>query len=354
VERADKDLAFMLQYENVAWYDGGEVRILDRRVYPAKKSFVVCKTHVEVMQAIRDMVTQSAGPYTAAPMGMALAAWECRMLGKEKQLAYLKKAAETIADARPTTKTRMIQVVEACLPVAEKALKEGNPADIAIREHVVEANNIRYNKIAKTAEYLVDMFPQNGTVMTQCFAETIVGMMLKECKKRGNNIKLFCPETRPYFQGARLTATVCSEMGFDTTVITDNMPAFVMANEKIDVVTCAADAISCDGYVFNKIGTSQIAICAKHFGIPLFVSGAPDIGHPTFDTVTIEMRDPELTLQAMGVRTAAEGTGIKGYYPAFDMTPPHLISGIVTEKGIFSPYDLNRYSAKGGSGEFVC
>ena len=344
----------MLQYENVAWYDGGEVRILDRRVYPAKKSFVVCKTHVEVMQAIRDMVTQSAGPYTAAPMGMALAAWECRMLGKEKQLAYLKKAAETIADARPTTKTRMIQVVEACLPVAEKALKEGNPADIAIREHVVEANNIRYNKIAKTAEYLVDMFPQNGTVMTQCFAETIVGMMLKECKKRGNNIKLFCPETRPYFQGARLTATVCSEMGFDTTVITDNMPAFVMANEKIDVVTCAADAISCDGYVFNKIGTSQIAICAKHFGIPLFVSGAPDIGHPTFDTVTIEMRDPELTLQAMGVRTAAEGTGIKGYYPAFDMTPPHLISGIVTEKGIFSPYDLNRYSAKGGSGEFVC
>jgi len=354
VERADKDLAFMLQYENVAWYDGGEVRILDRRVYPAKKSFVVCKTHVEVMQAIRDMVTQSAGPYTAAPMGMALAAWECRMLGKEKQLAYLKKAAETIADARPTTKTRMIQVVEACLPVAEKALEEGNPADIAIREHVVEANNIRYNKIAKTAEYLVDMFPQNGTVMTQCFAETIVGMMLKECKKRGNNIKLFCPETRPYFQGARLTATVCSEMGFDTTVITDNMPAFVMANEKIDVVTCAADAISCDGYVFNKIGTSQIAICAKHFGIPLFVSGAPDIGHPTFDTVTIEMRDPELTLQAMGVRTAAEGTGIKGYYPAFDMTPPHLISGIVTEKGIFSPYDLNRYSAKGGSGEFVC
>jgi len=127
-----------------------------------------------------------------------------------------------------------------------------------------------------------------------------------------------------------------------------------MANEHVDVVTCAADAISCDGYVFNKVGTSQIAICAKHFGIPLFVSGAPDIGHPTYDTVTIEMRDPEFSLQAMGVRTAIEGTGIKGYYPAFDMTPPHLISGIVTERGIFSPYDLNRYPSAGGSGEFVC
>ena len=354
MERADKDLAYMLQYENVAWYEAGAVKILDRRVYPAKREFVVCRHHREVMQAIRDMVTQSAGPYTAAPMGMALAAWECRDLSKVKQLEYLREAADTIADARPTTKTRMVQVTDACMPVAKRALEEGRPVDLAIRDHVVEANNTRYNKIAKTAEYLVDLFPQNGTIMTQCFAETIVGMMLKECKKRGNQIKLFCPETRPYFQGARLTATVASEMGFDTTVITDNMPAFVMANEHIDLFTCAADAISVDGYVFNKVGTSQIAICAKHFGIPTFVSGAPDLGHPTHDTVTIEMRDPDFSLQAMGVRTAIEGTGIKGYYPAFDMTPPHLISGIVTEKGIFSPYDLHRYQEKGGSGEFMC
>ena len=354
MERADKDLAYMLQYENVAWYEAGAVRILDRRVYPAKREFVVCRHHTEVMQAIRDMVTQSAGPYTAAPMGMALAAWECRDLSKTKQLEYLRQAADTIADARPTTKTRMVQITDACMPVAKRALDEGRPVDLAIRDYVVEANNIRYNKVAKTAEYLVDLFPQNGTIMTQCFAETIVGMMLKECKKRGNQIKLFCPETRPYFQGARLTATVASEMGFDTTVITDNMPAFVMANEHIDLFTCAADAISVDGYVFNKVGTSQIAICAKHFGIPTFVSGAPDIGHPTYDTVTIEMRDPDFSLQAMGVRTAIEGTGIKGYYPAFDMTPPHLISGIVTEKGIFSPYDLHRYQEKGGAGEFMC
>ena len=354
MERADKDLAYMLQYENVAWYEAGAVKILDRRVYPAKREFVVCRHHREVMQAIRDMVTQSAGPYTAAPMGMALAAWECRDLSKVKQLEYLREAADTIADARPTTKTRMVQVTDACMPVAKRALEEGRPVDLAIRDHVVEANNTRYNKIAKTAEYLVDLFPQDGTIMTQCFAETIVGMMLKECKKRGNKIKLFCPETRPYFQGARLTATVASEMGFDTTVITDNMPAFVMANEHIDLFTCAADAISVDGYVFNKVGTSQIAICAKHFGIPTFVSGAPDLGHPTHDTVTIEMRDPDFSLQAMGVRTAIEGTGIKGYYPAFDMTPPHLISGIVTEKGIFSPYDLHRYQEKGGSGEFMC
>ena len=181
--------------------------------------------------------------------------------------------------------------------------------------------------------------------MTQCYAETILGMMLLECRERGNHIRLFCPETRPYFQGARFTSTVCHEMGFDTTLITDNMPAFVMAKEHVDVFTCAADAISCDGYVFNKVGTSQIAICAKHFGIPVYVSGAPDIGHPTYDTVTIEMRDPDFVLQAMGVRTAAEG--VKGYYPAFDMTPPELITGIVTNKGIFAPTELNGYFSDG-------
>ena len=136
----------------------------------------------------------------------------------------------------------------------------------------------------------------------------------------------------------------------DVTVITDNMPAFVMEREHVDLFTCAADAICLDGYVVNKVGTLQIAICANHFGIPTFVTGAPDIGHETKDTVKIEMRDPEFTLQAMGVRTAAQG--VKGYYPAFDMTPPHLISGIVTDRGVFSPFDLHRYFAGGGAGEY--
>ena len=348
--RADQGLAFMLQYENVAWYDAGAVRILDRRVYPGRIEFVTCRTHVEVMQAIRNMVTQSAGPYTAAGMGMALAAWECREKPKAEQLAFLEQAASCIANARPTTRKRMEQVCTGCLTAAKEALESGTRVDEAIRAHVVRANNSRYSKVNEIAKYLVAMFPQKGTVMTQCFGETIVGMMLKEARQAGKTFRLFCPETRPYFQGARLTATVCHDMGFDVTVITDNMPAFVMEREGVDLFTCAADAICLDGYVVNKVGTLQIAICANHFGSPAFVTGAPDIGHPTKDTVRIEMRDPEFTLQAMGVRTAAEG--VKGYYPAFDMTPPHLISGIVTDRGVFSPFDLHRYFADGGAGEY--
>ena len=349
MERQDKDLAFMLQYENVAWFDGGEVRILDRRVYPAKVEFVTCRTHQEVTQAIADMVTQSAGPYTAAAMGMALAAHECRDRSAEGQLAWLNDAADNISHARPTTASRLKIITDGCLDAARRAIAAGEDATEAIMAHTIEANNLRYSKVRRTAGYLVDMIPDGGTVMTQCFGETIVGMMLKECRDRNKAIRLFCPETRPYFQGARLTATVCRDMGFDVTVITDNMPATVMQNEGVDVFTSAADAISLDGYVVNKVGTLQIAIVARYMGVPYFVTGAPDPGHPTVDTVTIEMRDPEFVLQAMGTRTAARG--VKGYYPSFDVTPPHLVSGVVTDSGIYSPYDLPRYF-KNSDGEF--
>ena len=345
MERADKGLAFMLQYENVAWYEEGAVKVLDRRIYPAEKKFVICRSVPEVALAIKDMVTQSTGPYTLAPMGMAPAAWERTDKSPAEQKAHLEEASMIISTSRPTTRKRMAMLTESCIPVALKAAEEGRRADEAVRDHVVEMNNARYNRVRQAARYLVEKFPEGGTVMTQCYAETILGMMLLECRERGNHIRLFCPETRPYFQGARFTSTVCHEMGFDTTLITDNMPAFVMAKEHVDVFTCAADAISCDGYVFNKVGTSQIAICAKHFGIPVYVSGAPDIGHPTYDTVTIEMRDPDFVLQAMGVRTAAEG--VKGYYPAFDMTPPELITGVVTKKGIFAPGELDGYFSDG-------
>ena len=348
MERADKDLAFLLRYENVAWFEDGKVRILDRRVYPARVEFVTCHTHEEVAQAITDMVTQSAGPYTAVPMGMALAAWECRDKTADEQMAYLRKAAHTISHARPTTQKRMGILCDICLKEAERALAAGENVAEAIRDKTIALNNVRYDRMAKIGSYLVDMFPDNGTVMTHCFAETIVGTMLRECRRRGKSIRLFCPETRPYFQGARLTASVCHDMGFDVTVISDNMPAFVMQQEKVDVFTTAADAICCDGHVVNKVGTFQNAIVAKYMGIPYFVTGAPDQGHRTVDSVHIELRDPNFTLQAMGVRTAMGG--VKGYYPAFDITPPHLVSGVVTDLGIYSPYDLNRYFEDGSIG----
>ena len=346
MDRADKDLAFMLQYENIAWYEDGAVRILDRRCYPRAVSFVTCAHYGEVAKAVTDMVTQSAGPYTAAAMGMALAAYECREKPEAAQRAFLKEAADCIARARPTTAKRMAHITDLMLDAAEAAWAGGGNVAEAINRRAIEVNNARYRKIETIAGYLVEKFPDNGVILTQCFAETIVGMMLKEAKRRGKTLRIFCPETRPYFQGARLTATVCYEMGFDVTVITDNMPAFVMQNEHVDVFTSAADAITMDGYVVNKVGTLQIAIAAKHFGIPYYVTGAPDSVHPCIKDVKIEMRDPDFVLQAMGVRTARDG--VKGYYPAFDITPPELVAGVVTDRGVFDAHDLARYAKDGG------
>ncbi len=341
MERVDKDLAFVLRYENVAWYENGKVKILDRRIYPTEVKFVTCNTHVEVAQAITDMVTQSAGPFTAASMGMALAAYESRNMSKDKMWEYLKKAAYTLSHARPTTAKRMSQVTDGCLKVAKTAIEEGKKVDEAIFLYTIESLNRRYSTMEKVGEYLVDMFPNKGNIMTQCFGETIVGMMLREAKKRDKDIKLFVPETRPYFQGSRLTASVAYDQGFDTTVITDNMPAFTMVKNKIDLFTSAADVICLDGHIVNKIGTYQIAIVAKYHGVPYFVTGIPDQGHETISSVTIEERDPKLVLEARGVKNTLDG--VKGYYPSFDITPPHLVSGVVTDKGIYAPYDLHRY-----------
>ncbi len=351
MERADKDLAFMLQYENIAWFDDGKVKILDRRIYPRSREFVVCENYHEVIRALRDMVTQSAGPYTAAAAAMALAAFECGNMSEKDQREYLKKAAAEIANARPTTAKRMGLITAGCLDAAVRAIESGENVSDAIVEYTVKTNNMRYNKVYKMAQYLADMIPTHGTVMTQCFGETIVGQLCRALKEKGKgDVRFFCPETRPYFQGARLTATVCRDMGMDVTVITDNMPAFVMKKEKVDVFTSAADAICMDGHVVNKVGTFQIAIAAKYNKLPYFVTGAPDKVHPTVDTVTIEMRAPDFSLQAMGVRTAADG--VKGYYPAFDITPPELVSGVVTDTGIYTPYDLERYYADGNMGEY--
>ena len=349
--RPDRDLAFMLQYENIAWYENGAVRILDRRYYPRRVAFVICTHYVEVAQAIKDMVTQSAGPYTAAAMGMALAAYECREKSEAEQRAFLKDAADCISNARPTTAKRMARISEIMLDAAETAWQSGEPVWEAIKRRAIEVNNRRYEKIGRIATYLVDRFPDNGTILTQCFAETIVGMMLRESKARGKKLRIFCPETRPYFQGARLTATVCYEMGFDVTVITDNMPAFVMQNEGVDVFTSAADAICMDGSVINKVGTFQIAIAAKHLGVPYYVTGAPDRMHATANDVNIELRDPAFVLEAMGVKTARDG--VKGYYPAFDVTPPELVTGVVTDRGIFDPHELERYVSGADAYEVV-
>lgn len=337
----DNDMPFLLQYENVAWYDNGKVRILDRRVYPTEVRFVDCFTYQEVVKAIADMVTQSAGPYTAVGMGMALAAWQVRDKSESEQNAFLQQAAYDLAHARPTTANRYGQITYRCADLAAKALAEGKDPIEAIVESTVESLNRRYSTMQIVGDHLASLIPQGGTILTQCFGETIIGTVMRAARKQNKDFRVFCAETRPYLQGARLTSSCFAQMGFDTTVITDNMVAYSMEREHIDVFTSAADSIARDGHIANKIGTFQIAILAKYFGIPYYVTGVPDKDKHTKDDIVIEMRDPSQVLSYRDIPNTVEG--VKAIYPSFDVVPPHLISGVVTDKGVYVPYTLDHY-----------
>lgn len=349
MERMDQGMPFLLKYENVAWYENGRVRILDRRVYPAETRFVECADYREVVRAIADMVTQSAGPYTAVGMGMALAAHQARDKKADEQRAFLRRAADELAHARPTTANRYGQITNRCADVAEAALDAGKDPVEAIVASTVESLNRRYGTMQRVGDRLCALIPEGGGILTQCFGETIIGTLIRAAKAQNKSFRVFCAETRPYLQGARLTSGCFAEMGFDTTVLTDNMIAYAMEREEIDLFTSAADTIALDGHIANKIGTFQIAILAKYFGVPYYVTGIPDRDKRSGDDIVIELRDPEQVLSFAGVRTAAPG--VKAIYPSFDVVPPHLISGVVTDRGVYVPYLLADYF-KSGAADF--
>lgn len=345
MERKDQGMPFLLKYENVAWYENGMVRILDRRVFPGERRFAECTDYREVAKAISDMVTQSAGPYTAVGMGMALAAHQIKGESLQKQKAFLQQAAYELANSRPTAANRYGQITYRCARVAEEALEAGQDASEAVLEDTVASLNRRYSTMQLVGSHLEKLIPEGGAVLTQCFGETIIGTLIRAAKERGKSFRVFCAETRPYLQGARLTASCFAEAGFDTTVITDNMAACVMQREEIDIFTSAADTIARDGHIANKIGTFQLAILAKYFGVPYYVTGIPDADKKTGNDIVIEMRNPSQVLSYGGVRSTLPE--VKAIYPAFDTVPPELIAGVVTDRGVFSAASLEDYFAAG-------
>ncbi len=311
MQRMDQGMPFLLQYENVAWYEDGKVRILDRRVYPTKIRFEICETYQQVVQAIADMVTQSAGPYTAVGMGMALAAWQVRDKPHAEQMAFLRQASYDLAHSRPTTANRYGKITGRCVDVAEQALAQGRDPIAAIVDFTLESLSRRYGTMQIVGDQLADLIPEGGTVLTQCFGETIIGTLIQAAAKKNKSFRVFCAETRPFLQGARLTASCFAQMGFDTTVITDNMVAYSMEREHIDIFTSAADTI------------------------------ARDEDKRSVKDIIIEQRDPKLVLTSWDIpNTVPE---VKAIYPSFDVVPPHLISGVVTDKGVYVPYLLDRY-----------
>lgn len=311
------------------------VRILDRRTFPLAVEFVDCADVEAVARAIEDMVTQSGGPYLAASAGLVLAAREAdRLAGAEARMAHLQAAAKRLIATRPTNNLIRSVLTRMLAEAQESAATDDFSGRIEALMCRLWDERKRFS--AQMGRNTADLIGDGETILTHCWGESGVIQTLAHLMQDGKTVSVVCTETRPYLQGSRLTAHSVAEMGIPVTVITDNMGAAAMAAGKVTRLLTAADRVTASGHVVNKVGTLQLAIAAKHYGLPyIAMVGRPDFTAKGPDDVEMEFRDPDETLHCLGHRTATSLA--TGWYPAFDVTPPELVTRISTGYGVFAP-----------------
>lgn len=328
-------LPFVVDPNNIARFEDGKVLIGDRRKYPFKKELHICDNVDDVAKAIKDMVTQGSGPWMAAVNAL-------RMVSCDGMDA-LKAARDTLVATRPTN-TAMSLRLDEVLSAASLAEEQGVSVDQAIANKIESTKDTIYNNYALRARAMADLIEDGDGILTMCFGEAGFLLSLAMAKRDGKNIRAYVPETRPYLQGAKLTAPSIHELGIDVNLITDNMPAHIMREGNIQKYITAADLITVDGHVCNKIGTYQNAITAHAHDIPYFAfAWGRDDNKVTRDDIEIEERDPAEIRQVMGTPTTTDEIGAR--YPTFDITPPKYVSGIVTVNGVVSPYALKTFKS---------
>lgn len=338
---SDPLLAYL---NNTVRYEDNKVILLNRRLYPEETQYVTCNTHEDVAVAIEDMTIQGAVVLAiAAGYGFVLALEQAPSLTGDELTKYTNTAYERLMSTRPTGQ-RLKVILDKCIAAVKPEIEQGkNGADLAqtllvlMDNEVKEADNIAIETGKRTANLLED----GDKVLTHCFADSALIHMLLEAKRQDKTIEMYCTETRPYFQGARLTAHSIKETGTKVTLVTDNMPGFLMEQGMVTKLVTAADKITLEGHVCNKIGTYQYAVVAQHHNIPFYVLGyeGPDENSPNIDQIEIEYRNEEEVFYARDVRTAVEG--INGLYPSFDIVTPNFVDAIITSKGVFAARNIS-------------
>lgn len=324
-------------------YVDGVVQVLDRRKLPEVVTWLPCQTYEDVATAIIDMVIQGGPPLAyAAGYGLALAARQVRELRMADQRAALVEAHARLKGTRPTAGD-IHPLMDTALQIALSALDVGGNPEEQVAAYVDEMIRAGDRAARLSGKYASELLVDGDRILTHCFAGAALNYMLYYAVEADKQIELVCTETRPYLQGARLTAAQAKEIGVPVTLVTDNMPGYLFYRGMITKYVTAADSIALDGHVSNKVGTYQYAVLAHQHGVPFIVLGydGPDPERPDGLSIPIEERNPEEVFYARGVRTAVEG--IKGYYPAFDITPPQFVSVIATERGLFSPWAIKDF-----------
>jgi len=326
----------------VEWKDNSVIMI-DQTKLPIELVFVKYTDYNDVAQAIRTLVVRGAPAIgVSGAFGMALAALQSKSETKEGLLSDLEKAKKILFETRPTA-VNLSWGLEIIMEIA----KQGNSIS-DIRESVINKakqmadDDVQTNK--KMGKNGAELFHNNDTIMTHCNAGALATVgygtalgVIRALKENGKNIKVIATETRPVQQGSRLTAFELKNDGIDVSLIPDTAVGYTMANGLVNGVVVGADRILRTGHVFNKIGTYQVATMAKQHNIPFYVAAPLSTFDLTSnpDDVVIEQRKATEVTGIGEKRTAPEGIDVIN--PAFDMTPPELINGIITEKGVAKP-----------------
>ncbi len=323
--------------ETIEWTADGVVMI-DQTRLPRETVFVTCRSYGEVAEAIKTMIIRGAPAIgVAAAMGVAI--------GVERSDDDFELICSTLAATRPTA-VNLFWGIERMRRL--HASLAGQSREAIIEALVTEAKLVKDEDVAickAIGAHGADLVPDGKTVLTHCNAGALATAgygtalgVIRAAVAAGKQIDVFADETRPFLQGARLTAWELQEDGIPTTLITDNMAGHFLKSGRIGCVVVGADRIAGNGDVANKIGTYSVAVLAKENGVPFYVA-APistlDLTLTSGDQIPIEERSSEEVTEVYGVPVAPEGIAVQN--PAFDVTPNRYVAGIITEKGVAYP-----------------
>jgi methylthioribose-1-phosphate isomerase len=325
--------------ETIQWTADGVVMI-DQTVLPRTTSYVTCRDYKEVAVAIKDMIIRGAPAIgVAAAMGVAIGVQKC-------DAAAFRQELETICDTLARTRPTAVNLFWAIERMKKLALSmEGRPIEEIRVRLIEEAQRIHAEDIAINRAiglHGAGLVPDGKHVLTHCNAGALATAgygtalgVIRAAVEAGKKIAVYADETRPFLQGARLTAWELQQDGIETTIITDNMAGHFLRSGRIGCVVVGADRIARNGDVANKIGTYSVAVLAKENGVPFYVA-APistlDLTLASGELIPIEERAASEVTHVFGVAVAPEGIGVEN--PAFDVTPNRYVTGIITEKGV--------------------
>ncbi|MEM1852249.1 MAG: S-methyl-5-thioribose-1-phosphate isomerase [Thermofilaceae archaeon] len=332
--------------KTIEWVDG-RVRLINQLKLPHELEYIETDDWRRVADAIRRMEIRGAPAIgVAAAFAMALAATKSRAVMMEEFLTEMEVCANELRRTRPTA-VNLFWAIERVL----KSIREAATVEEAKERAVATALEIqRMDEEAnrKIGEYGERLISDGDTVMTICNAGSLATSYygtatapLYVAHEKGKRFRVIALETRPYLQGARLTAWELKMAGIEVKIATDNAIGIIMQRERVDLVLVGADRITRRGYVANKVGTYPLALMAREHGVPFYVAAPTstfDLTIERGDEIPIEIRPSDEVTVIFGRRIAPPG--VEALYYAFDVTPPKLITGIITERGIiYPPYE---------------